>query len=142
MNSKDNSRRTELTRKLVGAALCDFVAALSESKDAFIVGGQYPRERLLAEFRAWLLTRNFNVAGATDVGKQWMSLCDDGVFAGQAGDDKTPHKEPPTPEAKPLPPPAGPDGDPMKGDDWKADADKKDKWQDEGEDWKKGKEND
>ena len=75
MNSKDHGKKAEQVRKLIGAALCDFVGVLGESKDAFIVGGQYPRERLLVEFRAWLQDRNFNIAGSTTSSDQWINLC-------------------------------------------------------------------
>lgn len=156
MKEKDvKTKRVEDIRKLIGAALCDFIGVVCGAKDPFIVGGQYSDERLLAEFRAWLQDRNFNVAGATDASQKWVNLCDSHIFCGNEGEPRTPtpKPEPPTPKAKkpppkpktPKPPPAGMDDEPkgfLNGDDWKADEDKKDKWQDEGEDWKKGSEDD
>ena len=159
MNSKDHGKKAEQVRKLIGAALCDFVRVLGESKDAFIVGGQYPRERLLVEFRDWLQDRNFNVSDVSS--DQWVNLCNSHAFCGREGDDRTPtpkpkpKPKPPTPKPKPKPkpkppthgdvnlppPPAGMDGREdgyLNGDDWKDKKDRKDNWQDEGEDWKKG----
>jgi hypothetical protein len=164
MNSKEHANKAEEIRKLIGAALCDFVGVLGESKDAFIVGGQYSRERLLVEFRSWLQDRNFNIAGSTLSSDKWVNLCNSHTFCGREGNDvtptPTPKPKPPTPKPKPkppkpktkppTPPPAGSsgvgevflNGDVLNGDDWKADEDKKDRWQDEGEDWKKGNEDD
>jgi hypothetical protein len=158
MNSKEHANKAEEIRKLIGAALCDFVGILGESKDAFIVGGQYPRERLIVEFRAWLQDHNFNIAGAAESSDKWTNLCNSHTFCGREGDDRTPMEKPPTPKAKkkqpppkpkakpPTPPAAGMDDDGdegyLKGDDWKPKEDRKDRWQDEGEDWKKGNEDD
>jgi hypothetical protein len=151
MNSKDAANNVENVRKLIGAALCDFVAVLGGTKDPFIVGGQYPKERLVTEFRAWLQDRNFNVAGATDVSKKWLNLCDSHSFCGREGEPRTPIEKPPTPKAKKPPPkpkakpPAGMDDEEkgfLNGDDWKPKEDRKDNWQDEGEDWKKGEKDD
>lgn len=155
MNSKNDGKKAEQVRKLIGAALCDFIGALAGSKDPFIVGGQYSKERILVEFRAWLQDRNFNIAGTDASSEQWVNLCKSHAFSGREGDDRTPveRSPPPLPEAKPpksKPPTSpphgvgeqGPEDGFLNGDEWKAKEDRKDRWQDEGEDWKKGKEND
>lgn len=152
-------QKCEKVRKLVAAALCDLIGVLDGVKDPFIVGGQYPRERLLAEFRSWLQDRHFNVAGATGASAQWMSLCNMKAFSGLEDEPRSPLDRGPPPEPKPKPPKPGTTGKPptpppagdddededdgyLKGDHWKPKEDRKDNWQDEGEDWKKGKEDD
>jgi hypothetical protein len=154
-------QKYEQVRKLVAAALCDLVGELAAVKDPFIVGGQYSHERLLVEFRTYLQSRYINVAGATDVSARWISLCEARAFSGWEGGPETPIARDtplePKPKPKPGPPKPGTEGKPptpppagdtdeeegyLRGDAWKPEEDRKDNWQDEGEDWKKGTEDD
>lgn len=134
----------EAVRKVIGSALCDFLAYLSSVKDPFITGGQYPNDKLLATFNKWLSNRKFDITGANESTKVWLLMCQQNMFSGDKNFDSPSPTSPPPP---PLPPPP-PDSPPSQEDDvipdegyfngegWKSEDEQKERWQDEGEDWK------
>lgn len=160
----DPQQAKEAVRKLVGSALVDLVAYLGTLKDPIIVGGQYPNDKLVAAMRKWLFERKFDIEDINESAKTWLLMCFQGIFSGDKNFVKppTPPKQteplpppqPPLKQTEPLPPlpqspphdapppphanDAIPDDGFFKEDGWKPEEDQKERWQDEGEDWKKG----
>jgi len=71
----------ETVRRFIAAAVCDFVGHLDSLDSPIIVGGSYPKDRLIEQLQRWCESRNFNVADADAVG--WTVAC-------QTGSLKTP----------------------------------------------------
>jgi hypothetical protein len=118
MDKNLQKQSKEATRKLIGAVLCDFVEYMESIKDPFIVGGQYPNDKIRNVFLKWLDYRNFNIANVSDSSKLFFKLCEDNVFAGL---EKTPSTTPPPSSENNA---------------------QKDGWQEEEEDWKEDEFND
>lgn len=143
-----NKEAGEIARKLVGAALCDFVSYLTSMKDPFIVGGQYPKDKLVNVFHEWLFNKQFAIKGAHESTNTWNTLCRDGVFCPDGPVSAPPAKTAPPPPM-PLPPMPHtpeplddlPEDGHFNGDEWKPESERKERWQDEGEDWKDGDQN-
>ena len=139
MPSEDFTKKKEATRKLLGAALCDLVAYIGSSKESFVVGGQYPNDRLIKVFREWLNERRFDIEGSSDLGKVWLDAGKQGIFCPKEGLPPLAPKAPKKPR-KPLVSPPDDDSEPddgyFKEDAWKPEEDRKDNWTQEGEDWK------
>lgn len=143
-------KRQEILRKYVAAALCDFLAYITSIKEPIIVGGQYPRNKMIETFRQWCFDRKINMGEITDEdAKLWLHSCQQGKMTGPTGIIPSP------PKVKESPPDFEPvddiddvdddsdDSDEeekgyFEGDEWKSKEDKKERWQDEGENWKKG----
>lgn len=51
-------------RKLLAGAFADFLIYLTSQSNAIIVGGTYPRERVVNIFKAWASERNFDLSDA------------------------------------------------------------------------------
>lgn len=131
----------EATRKLLGAALCDLVAYIGSVEPPFVIGGQYPNDRLIEAYREWLNKRRFDIEGVSESSKVWLQMCNENVFCPNGikpGQSETP-KKPVIGEVR-IDPPA--DDVPDKGyfaeDDWKPEEEKVDGWELEGEQWKEG----
>ena len=138
MASNDFAKKKEATRKLLGAALCDLIAYIGSSKESFVIGGQYPNDRLINVFRAWLNERRFDIEGASDLGKVWLDAGKQGIFCPKGF---VPPAAPKAPKKPRKPPQASvddnePDDGYFKEDAWKLEEDRKDNWTQEGEDWK------
>lgn len=145
MPSNDFAKKKEATRKLLGAALCDLIAYVGSTKESFVVGGQYPNDRLIKVFREWLNERRFDIEGSADLGQVWLDAGKQGIFCPKGF---APPAAPKAPE-KPLRPPVRPpkeDSVPDKGyfkeDAWKPEEDKVDGWEQEGEQWKDNEDDD
>ncbi len=135
----------ESLRKLIGSALCDFIAYLNSIKDPVIVGGQYSNEKLLAIFRDWLLIKKFEINGITEGAKGWIRMCQEGVFTGPEGSVTPPKPAPPAAPASPGPPTnndSSPDDGFYTGGEWTPDDERPKNWTEEGEDWKGGDQKD
>jgi hypothetical protein len=139
MPSEDFTKKKEATRKLLGAALCDLVAYIGSAKESFVIGGQYPNDRLIKVFREWLNERRFDIEGSSDLGKVWLDAGKQGIFCPKEGLPPLTPKAPKKPRKPPVSPPVDdsePDDGYFKEDSWKPEEDRKDHWTDEGEDWK------
>jgi hypothetical protein len=75
----------ETLRRFLAAAICDFVGHLDTLTDPILVGGQYPKDKLIGCLREWCDDRNFSVEDAD--GEGWMVAC-------KTGSLKTPGKLP------------------------------------------------
>ncbi len=165
IDKKEFNATDESIRKIIGAVVRDLVEHISSSDQPIVVGGQYPNARLLNAVNVWAYDRKLNLNHPDRAGEIWLNLCSQGFLAGDKKFDKPlesttpPPPEPPPKPPKPKPePPSGhqyrdyKDGDQndtpagsLDGDDangWKPEDQKKDRWQDEGEDWKKGSDDD
>lgn len=129
----------EATRKLLGAALCDLVAYIGSVEPPFVIGGQYPNDRLIEAYRQWLNKRRFDIEGVSASSKIWLEMCAKDIFCpkGIKPGQSEPPKKPPIGEIR-IDPPADdvPDTGYFKEDDWKPTEDQKENWEDEGEDWR------
>jgi hypothetical protein len=139
MPSDDFTKKKEATRKLIGAALCDLVSYIGSSKESFVVGGQYPNDRLIKVFREWLYERQFDIEGSADLGKVWLDAGKRGIFCLRGGVPPATPKAPKKAPREPLQPPTDdsvPDEGYFKEDDWKPEDEREEKWTEEGESWK------
>lgn len=139
MPSEDFTKKKEATRKLLGAALCDLVAYIGSSKESFVVGGQYPNDRLIKVFREWLNERRFDIEGSADLGKVWLDAGKQGIFCPKEGLPPLAPKAPKKPR-KPLVSPPNDDSVPDEGyfseDGWKPEEERESDWTKTGESWK------
>lgn len=104
-------------RRFLSAALCDFVGYLDELGDPIVVGGQYPKDKLVQAFRKWCEDRNICVKDPDCEG--WLTACSTNAM-------EIPGKLPPKPPIGDvditLKPEAGYfEGE--KGEDWKEGTD-------------------
>lgn len=145
MPSKDELQEfneyKEKVRKLIGAAILDFVTYFNSIKDPIIVGGQYSNDKLLTVFNDWLSTRNFSIKDCAPSTHKWLDMCHSGLFTGQEvvippKPSKPKLPKPPTPTTPPHIDDPTPDDGYYNGNDWKPDAERPKSWTDEGEDWK------
>lgn len=60
-------------RNFIAGAFADFLIHLSALPDPIIVGGTYPRNRLIEAFNKWAKERNFDVSQANV--SQWREAC-------------------------------------------------------------------
>ncbi len=67
-------------RRLVAGGLADFLIYLTSLPDPIVVGGNYPRDRLIQAFQKWAKDRDFNVDQA-DV-SSWRAACRNKFFTG------------------------------------------------------------
>jgi len=47
-------------RQFIAGAFADFLLSLIETPSPIIIGGGYPRDKLVAAFNKWAAERNFN----------------------------------------------------------------------------------
>jgi len=134
----------EALRKIIASALADLISYIGSGKDPIIIGGQYSNERLIAVFKEWMLERKFSIAGAPETAKNWITMCNEGMFVGLDGPVAPPLTEapetPPPTQAHPPPPHVDevpPEDGYFEEDEWKPETERKDNWVEEGEDWKK-----
>lgn len=64
----------ESLRRFLSAALCDLVDYLVELGDPIVVGGQYPKDKLVQAFLKWCTARNICVENPDCEG--WLTACD------------------------------------------------------------------
>jgi len=156
MTNDANDKRQELLRKYVVAALYDFLTYATSIRDPIIIGGQYPRDKMLRVFNKWCLDRKVNVKEITaDDSKLWFNSCQRGGMAGSMDMTTPPDVEETLPDIKktfpktkktpikklPLDIESTNDTEEkgyFEGDEWKPQEDKPKRWTDSGEDWKKG----
>jgi hypothetical protein len=137
--SDDFTKKKEAMRKLLGAALCDLVAYIGSTKESFVIGGQYPNDRLIKVFREWLNERRFDIEGSADLGKVWLDAGKQGIFYPKGF---VPPATPKVPKKAPREPlqPSTDDSVPEEGyfseDAWKPEEERKKNWTEEGEDWR------
>jgi len=75
----------ETLRRFIAAVICDFVGYLDTLADPILVGGQYPKNKLIEHLSKWCNDRNFSVEDAD--GEGWVIAC-------KTGSLKTPGKLP------------------------------------------------
>lgn len=63
-------------RNLIAGGFVDFIVFLTSSTDPIVVGGEYPRTKLMAVFNSWAKSRNFYTDDA-DV-SFWRDMCNKG----------------------------------------------------------------
>lgn len=63
----------ETLRRFLSAALCDLVGHLDELVDPIVVGGQYPKDKLVEAFQKWCEVRNISVKNPDCEG--WLTAC-------------------------------------------------------------------
>ena len=68
-------------RRLVAGCLADFLIYLTNLPEPVIVGGNYPRDRLILAFQNWAKDRNFNIDQA-DI-SVWRAVCREKLFLGE-----------------------------------------------------------
>lgn len=49
------------TRQFIAGGFADFLLSLIELPSPIIIGGNYPRDKLVAAFNKWAAERNFNI---------------------------------------------------------------------------------
>jgi len=67
MNPNDDGR------KIIAGGFADFLLALIENPQPMVVGGGYPRDKLVAAFNKWAAERNFNTKDG-DL-HEWRAAC-------------------------------------------------------------------
>lgn len=67
-------------RKLIAGALADFLIYLTSLPDPIVIGGNYPRDRLVRAFQGWAQDREFNTEQA-DI-SSWRAACHNKLFDG------------------------------------------------------------
>lgn len=70
----------EQLRGIVAAALCDLVAYLASYPDSFVVGGQYPKDKLVLAFTKWKLARKINTTITDKEAMDWLNICNYGFL--------------------------------------------------------------
>jgi hypothetical protein len=68
----------ESARRLVAGGLADFLIYLTSLPDPIVVGGNYPRDRLVQAFQNWAKDRDFSIEKA-DV-STWREACRKGLM--------------------------------------------------------------
>lgn len=68
----------ETLRRFLSAALCDLIGYLDELGDPIVVGGQYPKDKLVKAFREWCEARNISVENPDCEG--WLTACSTNVL--------------------------------------------------------------
>lgn len=68
-----NMNMNEELRKFIAGGFADFLLHLIENPQPIIVGGGYPRDKLVAAFNTWAVERNFNTKNG-DL-QEWRKLC-------------------------------------------------------------------
>ena len=138
-------------RRLIAGALGDFLTYLTKVTDPILVGGQYSPTRLLRTYQEWCQTRGFDPTDPDPT--SWLQLCSGGYMRRTPEGPETPlqglegpgrKKTTPKPEPPKQPPKSLDAGNKLDMDQgpYKDDRPKghrKQPWEDEGEDWKKGK---
>lgn len=129
----------EAVRRFVAGALCDLIGHLDELDDPIIVGGRYPKDRLILAFYEWCEQRGVSVKDPDATG--WLTACKSGALTAQDGPTRPPKRpEPPAPPAPPEPEVEPEDNVPeegfFEGDSWKPPEEPKKPWFKQGEDWK------
>ena len=136
----------EALRKIIASALADLISYMGSVKNPIVIGAQYSNDRLITAFKEWMHERKFSITGAPETAKNWITMCNEGMFVGPDGPVAPPLAEapetPPPIQAHPPSPtphvdePASEDGY-FEADEWKPEDKRKDNWTQEGEDWKK-----
>jgi hypothetical protein len=130
----------EATRKLLGVALCDLIAYIGSVGTPFVIGGQYPNDRLIEAYREWLNKRRFDIEGVSESSKIWLEMCAKDMFCpkGIKPGQSQPPKKPVIGEVDISGIPT--DDIPNKGyfaeDDWKPENERPKNWEESGEGWK------
>jgi len=63
----------EDARKFIAGGFADFLLHLIENPQPLVVGGGYPRDKLVAAFNKWAAERNFNIKNG-DL-QTWRKAC-------------------------------------------------------------------
>ncbi len=122
--------KIEILRRFIAAGLCDLIGYLDRLDMPIVVGGDYPKDRLVQAFGKWCKDRNVSVADADGAG--WLAACKGGSL--------TPPLPLPIvvePESEPEPEPE-PGTSYFKSDGWKLQGEQDNPWHEQGEDWKDG----
>jgi len=150
----------EALRKIIASALADLISYIGSTKAPIVIGGQYSNERLITVFKDWMAERQFSITGAPETAKNWITMCNEGMFVGSGvieapapppAPPTTPHVDEVEPdevepdevepdEVEPdevEPDEVEPDDGYFSADEWKPKKERKRNWQEEGEDWKK-----
>jgi len=64
------------TRELIAGGIADFLIYITRLPDPLVVGGGYPRDKLITAFQGWLKERDFNMYNA-DI-TAWRDACRNG----------------------------------------------------------------
>jgi hypothetical protein len=67
------SDQTESARTFIAGAFADFIIFLTALPDPIVIGGTYPRAKLIEAFSNWAKNRNFDTAGANI--NTWREAC-------------------------------------------------------------------
>ncbi len=118
--------KIEILRRFIAAGLCDFVGYLDKLDTPIVVGGDYPKDRLVQAFGKWCKDRNVSVADAD--GEGWLIAC-------KAGSLTPPLPMPIVSEPEPE---AEPEAGFFEEDAWKLQEEQDNPWHEQGEDWKDG----
>ncbi len=111
--------QVEILRRFIAAGLCDLVGYLDNLDTPIVVGGDYPKDRLIQAFGKWCKDRNVSVADADGAG--WLIACEGGSLT------------PPLPLTTMEPEPGY-----FKEDAWKPPGEQDKPWHEKGEDWRDG----
>lgn len=65
-------------RTLIAGGFADFIIYLTALADPFVVGGTYPRNRLIEAFNKWAQSRNFETGDANI--SLWRETCNHGFM--------------------------------------------------------------
>jgi len=68
-----SAQAKEGVRRFIAAALCDLISDLSDTPSPIIIGGNYPNDKLIDAFTAWLIKRGIDVADPATEG--WLHSC-------------------------------------------------------------------
>lgn len=68
----------ETLRRFLSAALCDLIGHLDGLNDPIVIGGQYPKDKLVQAFRKWCEDRNISVENPDCEG--WLTSCNTGAL--------------------------------------------------------------
>jgi hypothetical protein len=69
---------SKLARQFIAGSFADFLIFLAALPDPIIVGGTYPRNKLMQAFQSWTEIRDFNTNNA-DL-SAWRTACSQGVL--------------------------------------------------------------
>lgn len=68
-----NQKQIDSARTFIAGAFADFIIFLTALPDPIVVGGTYPRSKLIEAFNNWASSRNFDTDGANI--NVWREAC-------------------------------------------------------------------
>jgi len=68
-----NENQLDIARAFIAGAFADFIIFLTAMPDPIVIGGTYPRVKLIEAFSHWAKSRNFDTEGA-DI-NTWREAC-------------------------------------------------------------------